>query len=221
MSILEVRDVTYEYRDKNKSNLVLKGINYSFEQGKVYAITGPSGSGKTTLLSLLAGMDKPTSGKVLYNNKDLNDWNKDDYRSKEIAFIYQSFNLLSLYTVLENVSYPMELLGVKHKEAMEKAKDYLNMVGLDEEFYHRFPAHLSGGEQQRVAIARGLANKSKVLFADEATGNLDSDNGEKIVDIILDLAHKNNYLVILVTHDLDIARKTDEIIPIKDGLIQV
>lgn len=215
--MLNINGVEYEYKNKKKTNRVLKGINCSFKRGQVYAITGPSGSGKSTLLSMLSGLDNPTKGSVIYDGKDLREWDMDEYRSKEIALIYQSFNLFPLCTVVENITYPLELLGVKKELAQGEAKKYLQLVGIHEDLYDRFPNNLSGGEQQRVAIARGLAKQSKIILADEPTGNLDDENTDNVVGVLTALAHNENYCVIIVTHDMDIANKADVILKLKDG----
>lgn len=219
MAILELKQVYYSYKNRYQQVDAIKGISLNFEKGKVYSIVGPSGSGKTTLLSLIAGLDKPTSGAIYYQGQNIEHMDKDYYRRKCISFIYQSFNLLPFLTVLENVLYPMKLNKMDMKEAKEKAIHYLKSLGIKESQHNRFPSTLSGGEQQRVAIARALAANPKVLLADEPTGNLDSDNSKNIVNILRKLSHENNYCVIVVTHDLEVAEKADEVIKLKDGEI--
>lgn len=219
MAILELKQVYYSYKNKHHQVDAINNISLSFDEGKMYAIVGPSGSGKTTLLSLIAGLDQPTSGAIYYQGQNIEQIDKDYYRRKCISFIYQSFNLLPFLTALENVLYPMKLNNMDMKEAKEKVIQYLKTLGIKESLHNRFPSTLSGGEQQRVAIARALAANSKVLLADEPTGNLDSDNSENIVNILRKLSHENNYCVIVVTHDLEVAEKADEVIKLKDGKI--
>lgn len=219
MAILELNQVYYQYKDKHKSVDAVNNISISFEVGKVYAIVGPSGSGKTTLLSLIAGLDKPTRGDVFYRGQNLDELDKDLYRQKSISFIYQSYNLLPLLTVLENVVYPMELNKVGLKQANKEATEILISLGIDKDYHSRFPSTLSGGEQQRVAIARALASHSNILLADEPTGNLDSENSGNIVRILVDLSREKNYCIIIVTHDLEVAQKADIIINMRDGEI--
>jgi len=217
MSILQVENVKYDYGGPD----ILKGISCNFELGKVHAILGKSGSGKTTLLSLLAGLDRPRTGEIYYDGAETRDMNLTKYRRENVAVIYQSFRLFPLMNVLENIMYPMELKGMKAKEALQNAKEYLTKVGLGQELGKRFPSMLSGGEQQRVAIARALATGSKVLLADEPTGNLDVANGNNIVEILRSLAHDNGYCVVIVTHDVQMLDRVDTVFHIVDGEIKV
>ncbi len=217
MSLIQLKNVKYTYRNSYNSNEVLKGISCDFEQGKVYALVGKSGSGKTTLLSLLAGLDTPQSGEVLYNGKATAKSNLTQYRRENVSVIYQSFRLFPLLTVLENVMYPMELRKVKAKKAREDAKKYIMSVDLGEEKFDRFPNMLSGGEQQRVAIARSLAMHTNLLLADEPTGNLDKANSDNIVQLLRRLAHEQNYCVIIVTHDHAIRNIADIVYTMEDG----
>jgi len=217
MSILTLKNVSYSYKTKYRMVQALKGVSCSFEQGKVYAIIGKSGSGKTTMLSLVAGLDLPSDGEVLYKNTTTRKIDKDKYRRENVAVIYQSYNLFPLLTVLENVMYPLELNGVNAKEAQIRAAEKIISVGLNKEMFKQYPVMLSGGEQQRVAIARALAAGSKVILADEPTGNLDTENGENVIRILKDLAHINNCCVIIVTHDLAIAGQADVVMRMKDG----
>ena len=168
MSELKIENVSYRY--KNAPKLVLNNVSCIFRAGMVSAVVGPSGSGKTTLLSIMAGLDRPESGKVLLNGADLADMDLDAYRRENVSVIFQAFQLFPLLTVMENVCYPMKLNGITTKAAQERAKDLLESVGISEEKFRRFPANLSGGEQQRVAIARSLATGAGVLLADEPTG---------------------------------------------------
>ena len=217
MSVLAVSDVKYAYQSRYRVVNVLNDVSCSFEMGKFYAIVGKSGSGKTTLLSLLAGLDLPVSGDICYEGSSLKDLNRDQYRRQEVSVIYQAFHLFPLLNALENVMYPMELNHKKGKEAAQTAKELLRRVGLPESIEKQLPARMSGGEQQRVAIARALASQAKVILADEPTGNLDSENGQNIVEILLALAHEEGKCVIIITHDEEIAGKADVVYTMRDG----
>lgn len=217
MAIIEMQDVSYSYKSKYQQVHAVKQVTCSFEQGKVYAIVGKSGSGKSTLLSLLAGLDVPTSGKVLYKGKATSNMDLSKYRREYAPMIYQSFRLFPLLTVSENITYPMELRGFKGKKARERAKALIGHVAMTENMLNRFPSMLSGGEQQRVAIARSLSMDSQLLLADEPTGNLDEENSRNIVDILIRLAHQNNYCVIIATHDLSILPKVDIVYRMNSG----
>ncbi len=219
MAELQLKGTSYAYRNKYQTVHALKGVDYRFESGRFYALVGRSGSGKTTLLSLLAGLDLPTEGKVLFNGKPTDSLDCDEYRRDSVAVIYQSYNLFPLLTVLENAPYPLELKNTPLPEARAIAQEKLRAVGLDEGYLKRFPAMLSGGEQQRVAIARALAGGARIILADEPTGNLDEENGAVVVSILQRLAHEDGYCVIVVTHDMGIAAKADRIIQLTDGKI--
>ena len=217
MSELRIENVSYRY--KNAPRLALDNVSCTFRPGTVSAVVGPSGSGKTTLLSIMAGLDRPEGGKVLLGDRDLAGMDLDAYRRKDVSVIFQAFQLFPLLTVLENVCYPMELSGVPTRAARERAKALLESVGIEEEKFRRFPANLSGGEQQRVAIARSLATGAGVLLADEPTGNLDGENSRNVVDLLSRLAHEEGYCVIIVTHDLAIARASDTVFNMEDGVL--
>ena len=217
MSELTLQQVSYRY--PGGSRYALDGISGTFSAGKLYAVIGPSGSGKSTLLSLMAGLDRPTEGSLQLNGSDYRSLNLDRCRRQEIAMIFQAFQLFPLLTVLENVCFPMEANGVKQKEAKAKAKELLTSVGISEEQYQRYPANLSGGEQQRVAIARALSSGAGISLADEPTGNLDTANGNQVMEILLRLAHEEGRCVIVVTHDMDIAAQADEVWRMKDGAL--
>ena len=219
MSLLEVKNVCYTYQSKYQQTQALSGITWPFETGRVYAIVGKSGSGKTTLLSLLAGLDLPTEGEVLYEGISTASMDLEQYRREKVAVIYQSFRLFPLLTVAENVMYPMELRGMKAKEARKRAAALVEQVGLPDSVLHRYPTMLSGGEQQRVAIARALSMNTRVLLADEPTGNLDTANGVRIFSILQELAHREGYCVIVVTHDTGLAGQADQVLELKDGRI--
>ncbi len=220
MDILTLHNVRYTYQTQYQKLEALKGINYSFEAGKVYAIVGRSGSGKTTLLSLMAGLDLPTEGEVLCGGISTAETKLESYRREKVAVIYQSFRLFPLLTVAENVMYPLELRGMKTRNAREKAAGLIARVGLPESALDRYPTMLSGGEQQRVAIARALGMETGILLADEPTGNLDTANSENIAALLCELAHKDGYCVIIVTHDMDLASKADCILELSDGAVK-
>ena len=215
--MLKIEDLAYTYKSKYQMVKALKGITYAFEPGKFYALIGKSGSGKTTLLSLLAALDIPTEGRVVFEDKTTAVIDRDLYHRDTVAVIYQSYNLLPLLSVMENVTFPLELKKVP--DAKKIAEEKLRAVGLDETYFKRLPAMLSGGEQQRVAIARALASDAKIILADEPTGNLDTENSEIVIDLLQKLAHEEGYCVIVVTHDLSIADKADEVLKLKDGAL--
>ena len=217
MSILSVKEVTYIYKSKYQSVEAVSNVTCSFETGKVYAIVGHSGSGKSTLLSLLAGLDVPTYGEIYVEDQPMSTLDRDRYRRETASVVYQSFNLFPLLTALENVAYPMELRGVPAKEAKEKAKELIASVGLEERIGGQLPLMMSGGQQQRVAVARALANNGKILLADEPTGNLDSNNGRIIIELLEKLAHEQDYAIIIITHDTGIAERADVVYTMKDG----
>lgn len=215
MNTLTLENVSYSFKASKRK--ALGDINATFQSGKVYAVTGPSGSGKTTLLSILAGLDTPTEGEVYIYNEKLSALDLDQYRREQVSMIFQAFHLFPTLNVMENVSFPMELNGVERDEARTRSRVFLNSVGITDEKHKRFPTNLSGGEQQRVAIARTMASGARILLADEPTGNLDKENGQRIVDILKVLAHENGYCVIIVTHDLEIAKQADQVWKMEDG----
>lgn len=215
--IIEIENATYSYTNKYQSVPAIQDVCTSFEKGRLYAIIGKSGSGKTTLLSLMAGLALPEKGQILFQGVPTDSFDLDQYRREKVAVIYQSFNLFPLMTCLENVCYPLELKGYSPKEAAVVAKDYIKKVDLPDTVYHRFPNMLSGGEQQRIAIARALASGAQVILADEPTGNLDVATGKRIVKLLSDLAHMENYTVIIVTHDISIADIADDVLQMQDG----
>jgi len=219
MGVLELRDVHYSYQTQYQKVEALKGISHTFDAGLVHAIVGRSGSGKTTLLSLMAGLDLPTEGEVLCEGVSTADMKLERYRREKVAVIYQSFRLFPLLTVAENVMYPMELRGIKARDAKARAAELVSRVGLPETALDRYPTMLSGGEQQRVAIARALGMDTRILLADEPTGNLDTANSENIYDILAALAHDGGYCVIIVTHEPSIAEKADRVVELRDGAV--
>jgi len=217
--ILIINQVDKIYTSGEKQLKVLDGINLKIHQGETAAIIGPSGSGKTTLLGLCAGLDKPTNGFVSLCGQKLQDLNEDELatlRNHKVGFVFQNFQLIPTLTALENVMIPLELL--KKPNARERAKELLAGVGLLKRYDH-YPSQLSGGEQQRVSIARAFANDPEILFADEPTGNLDDDTGAKIESLLFELNEKKNTTLILVTHDSELAEKTDRSIRLKGGKV--
>ena len=217
MAELSLQRVSYRYPRATRD--ALQGVECRFQAGEVTAVVGPSGSGKTTLLSIMAGLDRPTSGEVLVDERELSKMNLDAYRRQYVSVIFQAFHLFPLLTVLENVCFPLELLGIHAKEAQKQARKNLELVGIGEEKHRRYPSQLSGGEQQRVAIARALSSGAKILLADEPTGNLDGENSRNIVEILMRLAHEAGYCVVIVTHDLAIADAADVVYTVADGVL--
>ena len=203
MSILALNKVNYSYTNGKK---ILNNISMEFEKGKFYTILGVSGSGKTTLLSLLAGLDEPQSGKILYNNQDIREKGYENHRKNNVSLIFQNYNLIDYMTPLEN----LKIVNPKAD------KTILNELGLKDDEIKRNVLKLSGGQQQRVAIARTLVANSPVILADEPTGNLDSDTEEEIIEILKTSAHKHGKCVIVVTHSKDLASKSDVILELKD-----
>lgn len=215
MAELTLHRVSYRYPRAARD--ALQGVECRFRAGEVAAVVGPSGSGKTTLLSIMAGLDRPSGGEVLVDGKKLSEMDLDDYRRQYVSVIFQAFHLFPLLTVLENVCFPLELLGAGEKDAREQARRNLELVGIAEEKRRRYPSQLSGGEQQRVAIARALSSGARILLADEPTGNLDGENSRNIVDILTRLAHEGGYCVVIVTHDPAIAEAADAVYTVADG----
>ncbi len=217
--ILNVCNLGKTYTSGSKNLTVLDDISFAIEAGATFSIVGPSGSGKTTLLGLCAGLDKSDSGTVELCGTELSALNEDQralLRNKNIGFIFQDFQLLPTLTALENVSVPLELQG--SKEAKIKATELLEKVGLAKRMEH-YPSQLSGGEQQRVALARAFSNKPAILFADEPTGNLDEETGEKVVQLLFELNKEAGTTLVIVTHDLDLAKRTQHILRLKGGKI--
>ena len=216
-TILDIENLGKTYLSAGRTLTVLENINFSVSKGSTNAIVGPSGSGKTTLLGLCAGLDRPGSGTVALNGINLGDLSEDQraqVRNQHVGFIFQNFQLLPTLTALENVMVPLELRGEKNIKA--RSMDLLDKVGLADRGHH-YPAQLSGGEQQRVSLARAFSNSPAILFADEPTGNLDAETAEKVVKLIFDLNKEAGTTLVLVTHDLELAAKTQRIIRIKGG----
>lgn len=217
--ILNVHHLEKTYSSGSKKLTVLHDINFDIEEGDTFAIVGPSGSGKTTLLGLCAGLDRPDSGTITLCGTQLEGLSEDGrawLRSRKVGFIFQDFQLLPTLTAIENVAVPLELQGVKN--AVKKGMELLEKVGLADRFHH-YPSQLSGGEQQRVALARAFSNGPAILFADEPTGNLDAETGEKVVKLLFDLNKEAGTTLVIVTHDLELAQKTRHILQMKGGRI--
>lgn len=215
MNILKLENVSYRYKDAAKDDYVFKNINYEFKTGKVYAIKGKSGSGKTTLLSLISGLENDYEGTIYYDSKELKKLDLDNYRSSDIGIIFQSYNLLPHLTAMENIILSMDISNVKVKNKEEKAKELMKSVGLKESQATRRVLKLSGGEQQRVAIARSLSYNPKMILADEQTGNLDKETENEILKIFKNLAKKENKCIIIVTHSENVCNASDEVFELK------
>lgn len=219
-NILEVQNVSKTYNSAGASLTVLNDINFAVSQGSTVAITGPSGSGKTTLLGLCAGLDRASSGSVILNNITLDRLTEDEraaVRNQYVGFIFQNFQLIPTLTAVENVMVPMELR--REKNVNVRAMELLDKVGLACRAHH-YPVQLSGGEQQRVSLARAFSNQPAILFADEPTGNLDSETSEKIEKLMFDLNHEAGTTLVIVTHDHELASRTSRIIKLKGGIVQ-
>ncbi|WP_409456371.1 ABC transporter ATP-binding protein [Sphingobacterium sp.] len=218
--ILELQHVFKNYSLEGKDIPVLKDINIQVEDGSTVAIVGPSGSGKSTLLGLCAGLDQASEGSIRLNGIELSGLSEDklaQIRNEHVGFVFQNFQLLPTLTALENVMVPMELKGIRNNQSV--AMELLERVGLAARANH-YPSQLSGGEQQRVSLARAFANKPKILFADEPTGNLDAETSQIIEEMLFELNRASGATLIIVTHDLELAAKTQQVIPIKGGQIQ-
>ncbi len=220
-SILSVKNLTKTFKSGDHSLTVLNNVSFNIEKGLTCAIVGPSGSGKTTLLGLCAGLDKPTSGSVTLNGQEISSYSESQLskiRNEQIGFVFQSFQLIPTLTALENVMVPIELRGVPYYEVESRALNLLASVGLAERTHH-YPNQLSGGEQQRVGLARAFIHKPAVLFADEPTGNLDGETGSQIEQLLYELNRDQGTTLIIVTHDRDLAAKCDRVIELKNGHI--
>ena len=218
-TLLELKKITLNYKNYNTSVEVIKGIDLKINSGEKVAVVGKSGSGKTSLIMLMAGLERPSSGEIIFDKQLISTFNEDqlaDIRKKKIGIVFQSFYLIPNYTALENVSLILEINGIDNSK--QKAEDLLIQFGLKDRLHH-FPTQLSGGEQQRVAIARSMAVNPKLILADEPTGNLDSENSQMISNLLFEYANKNQSSFVLVTHDLKFAEKCDRIIKIEDGTI--
>ena len=217
--ILKIHELEKTYTSGSKNLTVLTHISFEIEQGSIFSIVGPSGSGKTTLLGLCAGLDHPSAGDIELcgvNLKDLDEDQRAQLRNKEVGFIFQNFQLLPTLTALENVIVPLELQG--EKNAVKVGMELLEKVGLLDRSHH-YPSQLSGGEQQRVALARAFSNKPSILFADEPTGNLDEETGEKVIQLLFQLNQEAGTTLVIITHDLNLANRTEQILRLKGGKV--
>jgi putative ABC transport system ATP-binding protein len=218
MSILRSESLTRSYLSGGREITVLRDITFELEAGGFLAVTGPSGSGKSTLLGLLAGLDRPTRGHVVLDGRDLAALTEDGrarVRAEAVGFVFQSFHLIPTLTARENIQVPLELRG---EDARARAEELLARVGLGDRGHH-YPGQLSGGEQQRVAVARAFAHRPKILFADEPTGNLDAANGQNVIDLLGELNRELGTTLVLVTHDPDLARHARRVIRLRDGVV--
>lgn len=214
---ITLKSVSYSYQGKYQTVRAVNDVSFDFEQGKVYAIVGKSGSGKTTLLSLMAGLDLPVEGEILVDGISTRDWDRNRMRRDAVSVIYQNYNLFPLLTVQENIQYSLSLKKTPKEKRIALSREARAKVGLPESYDRRFPRHLSGGEQQRVAIARTLAQGCRMILADEPTGNLDSANSRNVVEILCRLAHEEGCTVIIVTHDMAVAEQADVVVRMTDG----
>ena len=218
-SLLELQDIYLNYKTENTLVEVIKGVNLKINSGENVAVVGKSGSGKTSLIMLIAGLEKATFGKIIFEDQDISTYSEDelaDLRKRKIGIVFQSFYLIPNYTALENVSLVLEINKIEN--AQKKSAELLEQFGLKDRLNH-FPSQLSGGEQQRVAIARSIILSPKLILADEPSGNLDSENSKLIINLLFKYSKQNNSSLILVTHDQSIAKECDKIIEIKDGKI--
>ena len=218
-SLLRFSNIHLQYQNGTLLTEVIKGIDFTIHQNEKLAIVGKSGSGKSSLLMLMAGLEKPTSGNITYQDQDITTYSEDqltEYRKKNIGIVFQSFYLIPNYTALENVALSLEINF--QKDALSQAKEILIDLGLEDRLNH-FPSQLSGGEQQRVAIARAMIKKPELILADEPTGNLDDENTEVITELIFNIATKYQKSLCLVTHDADLAKRCDRIMKIENGTV--
>ncbi len=220
--ILKCENICKSFKKNNNQTLdILKGVSLSLEREKITVIVGASGAGKSTLLHILGGLDKPDSGSVVMNNTNLFQLSDDklsDFRNEHLGFVFQFHHLLPEFTALENVNIPQMIRGISPKKAEIKSKEILEIVGLAERIHHK-PSELSGGEQQRVAMARALVNNPSIMFGDEPTGNLDSKNSELVHQLFLDLKNKYRQTLLLVTHNPELVKLADIVFEMKDGLL--
>ncbi|MFC9058818.1 ABC transporter ATP-binding protein [Streptomyces sp. NPDC057074] len=215
--VLRLSGVSRVHQSGNSRRTVLKDVDHSFEQGRMYSVIGPSGSGKTTLLSIAAGLDSPTAGSVRFRGRDIAEIGLGRYRNRHAATVFQSLNLLTYMTAVQNITSAMEITGVKGVRKKQRAVELLGLLGVEAADRDRRTMELSGGQQQRVAIARALACEVDLLFADEPTGSLDQDTADGIIEVFRQLAHDQGKCVILVTHSRAVADASDEVIRLKRG----
>ena len=217
--ILNIQNLKKSYTSGSKDLTVLQDINFDIEEKETFAIVGPSGSGKTTLLGLCAGLDQPDSGEIELCGTVINKLSEDEralLRNQKVGFVFQDFQLIPTLTALENVAVPLELRA--DKNATKTGKELLEKVGLGDRYDH-YPSQLSGGEQQRVALARAFSTQPDILFADEPTGNLDEETGKKVIELLIELNRESGTTLVIVTHDMELARKTQRILKLKGGKV--
>lgn len=217
--LLQLKDVTFEYTFQKEKKVILDHASYSFDKGVMYAITGRSGAGKTTTLSLLGALDKPKQGKIFYNGKDLEEIGYSEYRRHYVGIVFQDYNLLPYFSVINNVIAAMEITGIEKKNRKERAEELLKGVGIEETLFQKKVTTLSGGEQQRVAIARAVAKNAELLLADEPTGNLDDETSEQIIALLKRLAHDEKKCVIIVTHSQNVVEQADKVLCLENGIL--
>ncbi|GLF97878.1 ABC transporter ATP-binding protein [Streptomyces yaizuensis] len=215
--VLELTGVARSYQSGNRKRTVLRGISCAFEAGRMYAVVGPSGSGKTTLLSLASGLDSPSAGTVRFRGRDVAELGLGRYRNRHAATVFQSLNLLTYMTAVQNITSAMEITGVRRSNRSRRAVELLDLLGVDAADHSRRTLELSGGQQQRVAIARALACEVDILFADEPTGSLDHETADGIVAVFRKLAHDEGKCVVVVTHSRAVADASDEVLQLKRG----
>jgi putative ABC transport system ATP-binding protein len=221
MNVIEVNNITKHYLLGTQTVEALRGVSFGIKQGEFIAIMGPSGSGKSTLMNIIGCLDSPTNGTYHLNNKEVSTLEGDELagiRNKEIGFVFQNFHLLARSSALDNVMLPLKYAGFNKQDQLDKAKDTLSKVGLESRMSHQ-PSELSGGQQQRVAIARALVNNPSILFADEPTGNLDSQTGHDVMQLFHNL-HQQGQTIILITHENEVASEAERVIYIRDGLVE-
>lgn len=221
-TVIQLKEVRKVYRMGSEKIIALDCINLSFERGKIYCLLGTSGSGKSTLLNLIAGLERPTKGAIIFNNSRIDKMTEKQlaiFRQNNIGFVFQSYNLLPTFTALENVTLPLIFRKVPIKIRKQRAMEILDAVGLKNRANHK-PSEMSGGQQQRVSIARAFINNPSIVFADEPTGNLDTKTTEEMMNLMTGFAKKNNQTLIIVTHDLEISSYADQIIRIRDGNVE-
>lgn len=221
-NVIRIKNVKKIYQMGKEHIQAVNGISLNIRQGEVCCLLGKSGSGKSTLLNLIAGLEKPSSGEIIFNKKHIERMNEDqlaDFRQKYVGFVFQSYNLLPTLTAMENVTLPLIFKNVPLKERNDRAMEMLKNVGLEERAHHK-PHEMSGGQQQRVSIARAFINSPQVVFADEPTGNLDTRTTYEMMDLITAMAKQNNQTLVIVTHDLELAEYADRIVMLSDGIIE-
>ena len=220
--LFDLRNVRKVYRMGEEHIVALEDVSLTFEKGKIYCLLGTSGSGKSTLLNMLAGLEKPTSGSLLFKGKPLEQLNETQlalYRQRYVGFVFQSYNLLATLTALENVTLPLIFRKIPKRKRIRAARAMLKAVGLANRSRHK-PSELSGGQQQRVSIARAFINDPQIIFADEPTGNLDTKTTFEMMDLITGIAKERNQTLVIVTHDTEISRYADQVISIRDGVVE-